>query len=68
MKERLVLDSPPKVVLIMNDYSVMGLLRAAKEGELKVPEEISIVNIANVPYYCASGSAKKPNVLIGVGL
>jgi len=49
MKYLLVLDPPPTAVLVLNDFSAMGVLRAAKESGLQVPEDISIVGFGDVP-------------------
>ncbi len=50
MKKCLSLPQPPTAVLVINDYSAMGVLRAAKEMGFRVPEDISIVGFGDVPF------------------
>jgi LacI family transcriptional regulator len=49
MKDLLALDLPPTAVLVLNDFSAMGVLRAAKESGLEVPRDISIIGFGDVP-------------------
>jgi len=50
MKDLLALDVPPTAVLVLNDFSAMGVLRAAKESGLEVPRDISIIGFGDVPF------------------
>jgi DNA-binding LacI/PurR family transcriptional regulator len=50
MKKFLSLSPPPTAVLVINDFSAMGALRAAKEKGLRVPEDISLVGFGDVPF------------------
>jgi len=50
MKRLLSLGSPPTAVLVINDFSAMGALRAAKEMGFRVPADVSIVGFGNVPF------------------
>ena len=50
MKKLLSLHAPPTAVLVINDFSAMGALRAAKEIGWRVPEDISIVGFGDVPF------------------
>ena len=50
MKRLLSLKKPPTAVLVMNDYSAMGALRAAKDMGWRVPEDISIIGFGDVPF------------------
>jgi LacI family transcriptional regulator len=52
MKDLLSLEYPPTAVLVINDYSAMGVLRAAKESGWRVPEDISIVGTGDIPFSC----------------
>lgn len=40
----------PSAVLVVNDFSAMGALRAAKDMGCRVPEDISIVGFGDVPF------------------
>lgn len=40
---------PPTAVILMNDFSAMGALRAAKEKGFRVPEDLSVVGFGDVP-------------------
>ena len=50
MKDLIALDVPPTAVLVLNDLSAMGVLRAAKESGLEVPRDISIIGFGDVPF------------------
>lgn len=50
MKKLLSLQAPPTAVLVINDFSAMGALRAAKEIGWRVPKDISIVGFGDVPF------------------
>ena len=39
----------PTAVMALNDYSAFGVLRAAKECGLRVPEDLSVVGIDGIP-------------------
>lgn len=49
MKKLLAASPPPTAVLLMNDYSAMGVLRAAKEMGFRVPGDVSIIGFGDVP-------------------
>ena len=49
MKKLLAASPPPTAVLLMNDYSAMGVLRAAKETGFQVPRDLSIIGFGDVP-------------------
>jgi len=49
MKKLLTASPPPTAVLLMNDYSAMGVLRAAKEMGFRVPRDVSIIGFGDVP-------------------
>ena len=50
MKKLLSLQAPPTAVLVINDFSAMGALRAAREIGWRVPKDISIVGFGDVPF------------------
>lgn len=50
MKKSLSLTPPPTAVLVINDFSAMGALRAAKEKSFRVPEDVSIIGSGDVPF------------------
>jgi DNA-binding LacI/PurR family transcriptional regulator len=50
MKKFLSLTLPPTALLVINDFSAMGALRAAKEKGYRVPEDISLVGFGDVPF------------------
>jgi DNA-binding LacI/PurR family transcriptional regulator len=50
MKRFLSLAAPPTAVIVINDFSAMGALRAAKERGYRVPEDISLVGFGDVPF------------------
>jgi len=50
MKKFLSLSPPPTAVIVINDFSAMGALRAAKEKGYRVPEDISLVGFGDVPF------------------
>ena len=52
MMDLLSLDSLPTALLVLNNFSAMGVLRAAKETGLRVPEDISIVGFGDIPSSC----------------
>jgi LacI family transcriptional regulator len=49
MKKLLAVNPPPTAVLLMNDYSAMGVLRAAKEVGFQVPRDVSVIGFGDVP-------------------
>jgi LacI family transcriptional regulator len=49
MKKLLALENRPTALLLMNDFSALGVLRAAKESGVRVPEEISLIGFGDVP-------------------
>jgi LacI family transcriptional regulator len=52
MRNFLKTPEPPTAVLVINDYSAMGALRAAKEMGYRVPEDISLIGYGDVPLAC----------------
>jgi LacI family transcriptional regulator len=40
----------PTAVLVVNDFSAMGALRAAKEMRYRVPEDVSVIGYGDVPF------------------
>jgi LacI family transcriptional regulator len=52
MKKFLSLKEPPTAVLVINDFSAMGALWAAKEMGCRVPEDVSIVGFGDIPFAC----------------
>jgi LacI family transcriptional regulator len=49
MKKLLSLGKPPTGVLLMNDFSAVGVVRAAKELGYRVPEDVSIIGFGDIP-------------------
>ena len=49
MKKLLSRCPAPTAVLVINDYSALGALRAAKEMGFQVPENLSVVGFGDVP-------------------
>lgn len=50
IKKILVTGNPPTAVLMINDYSAIGALQAAKEMGFRVPEDISIIGSGDIPF------------------
>ncbi len=50
MKKLLSLPTPPTAVLVINDYSAIGAMRAAKEKGYRIPEDISVIGFGDVPF------------------
>jgi LacI family transcriptional regulator len=50
MRKFLSMPEVPTAVLMINDYSAMGALRAAKEMGYRVPEDVSIIGYGDVPF------------------
>jgi LacI family transcriptional regulator len=50
MKKFLSWSKVPTAVIIINDYSALGALKAAKEMGYRVPQDISIVGFGDVPF------------------
>lgn len=50
MKELLAIKHPPTAALVFNDFSAMGALRAAKEMNCRVPQDVSIIGFGDVPF------------------
>jgi DNA-binding LacI/PurR family transcriptional regulator len=40
----------PTAVLLINDHSALGVLKAVKESTYQVPKDISIVGFGDVPF------------------
>ena len=49
MKKLISLGKPPTGLLLMNDFSAVGAVRAAKELGYRVPENVSIVGFGDIP-------------------
>lgn len=49
MQKFLLLDKPPSAVFVAGDEMAIGAMEAAKEGGLKIPEDISFVGFDNIP-------------------
>lgn len=49
MKKLLQLDPFPDAVICINDYTAFGAIRALKETNLKLPEEVGIITFDNFP-------------------
>lgn len=49
MKKLLQLDSMPDAVICINDYTAYGVIKALKETNLKLPEEVGIITFDNFP-------------------
>lgn len=49
MKELLQLDPLPDAVICINDYTAFGVIKALKETNLKLPEEVGIITFDNFP-------------------
>lgn len=50
MEKLLSLEKPPTAVFVYNDYSAMGVLRAAKEMGFHVPKDVSVVGCGDIPF------------------
>ena len=50
MKKFLSLKNPPTALLVINDYSAMGALRAAKEMGFRIPGDVSLIGFGDVPF------------------
>ncbi|MBM4331750.1 MAG: LacI family transcriptional regulator [Deltaproteobacteria bacterium] len=50
MKELLRGKEIPSAVLMINDYSAMGVFQAAKEMSLRIPFDISVVGFGDIPF------------------
>jgi LacI family transcriptional regulator len=50
MKKLLSLSPAPTAILVINDYSALGALRAAKEMSFQVPEDLPVVGFGDVPF------------------
>jgi LacI family transcriptional regulator len=48
MKTLLSKKNPPTAVLVINDYSTMGVLKAALEMDFRVPEDVSVIGFGDV--------------------
>jgi LacI family transcriptional regulator len=49
MKGIISRGSPPTGLLLMNDFSAVGVLRAAEEMGYRVPEDLSIIGFGDIP-------------------
>lgn len=50
MKDLLALKVPPTAVLMMHDYTYLGVFRAAREMGFRVPEDLSVVGFGDMPF------------------
>jgi LacI family transcriptional regulator len=50
MKRILSIGEPPTGLLLMNDFSAGGVVRAAKELGRRVPEDLSIIGFGDIPF------------------
>ncbi len=50
MKKLLSTESHPTAVLVINDYSAMGAIQAAKELGSRIPQDVSVVGFGDVPF------------------
>ncbi len=49
MKKIISLGNPPTGLLLMNDFSAVGVVRAAEEMGYRVPEDVSIIGFGDIP-------------------
>jgi LacI family transcriptional regulator len=49
MKKLISLGKPPTGLLLMNDFSAVGVVRAAKELGYRVPQDVSIIGFGDIP-------------------
>ncbi len=49
MKKIISLGNPPTGLLLMNDFSAVGVVRAAEEMGYRVPEDLSIIGFGDIP-------------------
>jgi DNA-binding LacI/PurR family transcriptional regulator len=50
MKQLLSLPIPPSAVLVHNDYSAIGAIRAATEMEFRIPKDVSLIAFGDNPF------------------
>lgn len=69
MKKILLGPKIPTAVLLINDHSALGALKAVKESTYQVPEDISIVGFGDVPFasmlYPPLTTVREPSQEIG---
>jgi len=49
LRRLISLDSPPTAVFCYNDVTAIGLIRAARQAGLSVPEDLAVVGFDNIP-------------------
>jgi LacI family repressor for deo operon, udp, cdd, tsx, nupC, and nupG len=48
MLKLLSLETPPTAVFVFNDEMAMGVIKAAKDSSLKVPDDLAVVGFDNI--------------------
>ncbi len=48
-RELLALENPPTAIFAANDQSAVGVYQAARELNLRIPEDLSVVGFDNIP-------------------
>ncbi|ANB61111.1 periplasmic binding -like domain protein [Anoxybacillus amylolyticus] len=50
LKKRFTQLERPNALFAINDLTLMGVLRFVKENDIRVPEDLAIINIDDVPF------------------